>query len=449
MGTIRGVIIAGTQSGAGKTTLTLGLMAALAREGYRVGPFKCGPDFIDPSLHRLITGRISRNLDLWMSGEAFTCSSFRRHSREYDISVVEGVMGMFDGGTSSSAALAKALDLPIILVLDVRSAAQSVAAVLKGFEMLDPEVAPKGVILNNVASARHLELVSGAIKEHCQAEILGYLPRNLDFDIPSRHLGLHMGGEAPIGHEAIDKLAKTVSEHINLQKVYDLGGSAQDIQDNATSYKSERKVRIGVARDKAFCFYYEDNLDLLQNGGAELVFFSPLDDKILPENLGGLYLGGGYPELYAEELSRNQEMQRAVREWAEAGGPVYAECGGFMYLTDGIVDHEGRQHRMAGVFPVLARMRKTCASLGYREICLQKDSFFGKAGTVMRGHEFHYSAIDEMGEEIERIYEVDNGTREGYHYKNVIGGYMHLHFGFTPSAAEEFVNYCQGMKECQ
>ncbi len=444
MGTSRSIIIAGTQSGSGKTTLTLGLMAALRDAGYDVGPFKCGPDFIDPSLHRLVTGRISRNLDLWMSGEDFTCASFARHAPEYDIAVIEGVMGMFDGGNSSTAALAKALGVPVILVLDVRSAAQSVAAVLKGFEILDPEATPKGVILNNVASSRHLQLVSTAIEEHCQAEILGYLPRNLDFDIPSRHLGLHMGEDDPISEHAINKLSKTVSEHIDLQKVVALAGSVSPLIPGAVKKQTDKKIRIGVARDKAFCFYYEDNLDLLQDAGAELVYFSPLADTGLPENLGGLYLGGGYPELYAKELSRNNEMRGAVKEWAEAGGPVYAECGGFMYLTDGIVDHDGQQHRMTGVFPVLARMQRKRASLGYREVYLRKDSFFGSAGTVMRGHEFHYSAIDGMDNEIERMYEVDNGSQEGYQYKNVLGGYMHLHFGFSPQAVEAFVNFCQG-----
>ncbi len=442
MGKNRSIIIAGTQSGSGKTTVTLGIMAALQKEGYQVGPFKCGPDFIDPSLHQLITGRISRNLDLWMSGEEFTRRTFARHGREYDISVIEGVMGMFDGGNSSSAALARALGVPVILVLDVRSAAQSVAAVLKGFEMLEPDVAPRGVILNNVASERHLELVTTAIEEHCHAEIIGYLPRNLDFDIPSRHLGLHMGDEAPISDGAIEKLAETVDDHIDLQRLYDLAGGVSAGCSEPAAAVPEGKVRIGVARDKAFCFYYEDNLDLLQEAGAELVPFSPLNDETLPEDIDGLYLGGGYPELYADQLSQNEPMLRAVRAWAEAARPVYAECGGFMYLTEGIVDHEKRLRPMAGVFPVKARMQKRRASLGYREVCLEKDCIFGKAGTVLRGHEFHYSSIDEMDEKVERVYTVNNGTLEGYHYKNVLGGYMHLHFGFTPSAAEEFVKFC-------
>ncbi len=440
---IKSFLIAGTSSGSGKTTVTLGLMAALQKEGHRVGPFKCGPDFIDPSLHRLVTGHISRNLDIWMTGEDFTRSTFHEHAQGFDINVIEGVMGMYDGGSSSSAALAKFLGIPAILVLDVRSAAESMAAVLKGFEILDPDVNLCGVILNNVASQRHLELVKNGIEEHCQAEILGYLPRSLNFNIPSRHLGLHMGEEDPIGAEAISNLAKTVSEHIDLKKIIDLAGNNSLKLSFLKPISEEPKVRLGVARDKAFCFYYEDNLDLLKRAGAELVFFSPLHDKALPENLSGIYLGGGYPELYGRELSNNRSMLAEILRWAEGGGTIYAECGGFMYLTKGVIDHNKELHEMVGLYPVKAHMQKKRASLGYREIRLKEESFFGKAGVVMRGHEFHYSFIDDMDHEVERIYEVNNGNLEGYHVKNVIGGYMHLHFGFSPGVAEAFVNFCK------
>lgn len=348
---------------------------------------------------------------------------------------------MYDGGDSSSAALAKKLKVPLVLVLDVRSAAESAAAVLKGFESLDPQVAPKGVILNMVASPRHLELVSDAITKHCRTEILGYLPRTLNFSIPERHLGLHMGDEAPIGAEAIAELSKAISEHVDLGRLMAIA-TAPEYKDAPKHQASTPGVCIAVARDKAFCFYYEDNLDLLRSAGAELVFFSPLADESLPENIQAIYLGGGYPELHAKTLSENKGMLAAIRKWAEDDGPIYAECGGFMYLTLGIVDHDEQFHAMAGVFPVQARMQKRRASLGYREIRLKKDCFFGPAEIVMRGHEFHYSSIDEMPLEISRIYALNNGS-EGYRYKNVLGGYMHLHFGFSPEAALEFVNFCQ------
>jgi cobyrinic acid a,c-diamide synthase len=439
----KAIIIAGTQSGSGKTTVTLGLMAALSKAGYKVDPFKCGPDFIDPSLHKLVTGKNSINLDIWMSGERFTQYTFDNHNKE-GIAVIEGVMGMFDGGTSSSAALAKSLNVPLVLVLDVRSAAESVAAVLKGFEILDPDVALRGVILNRIGSERHLELVRGAVEKHCKAEILGYLPRALDFDIPSRHLGLHMGQDSPISTEAIDKLADTVATHIDLKKLMGLAERAPLATLAPEVTKIDQTVRIGVARDRAFCFYYEDNLDLLRAAGAEIVTFSPLKDKALPEGLHGVYLGGGYPELYAQKLSENTSMQSSIKSWADAGGVIYAECGGFMYLTQGIVTLEKDQYPMAGVFPVMAKMQKKRASLGYREVSLKSDCFLGREGVILRGHEFHYSSIDEMPESIDRVYEVNSGTSEGYRHKNVLGGYMHLHFGYHPAMAEEFVKFCKG-----
>jgi cobyrinic acid a,c-diamide synthase len=437
-------LVAGTHSGCGKTTVALGLMAALAARGLAVQPFKCGPDFIDPTLHTLATGRISRNLDLWMAGESFTRQSFPRHMEGADIGVIEGVMGMFDGGLSSSAALARCLGVPVVLVLDVRSVAESVAAMVKGFETLEPRVAPQAVLLNRIGSERHLALVRGAIEEHCRAEVIGFLPRSLDFAMPSRHLGLHMGEEA-LAPKALAALARTVSEHIDLDRLLFLAGEGIGCDPASDGEKppAASRVRIAVARDRAFCFYYEDNLDLLRAAGAELVFFSPMGDSALPEDIGGLYLGGGYPELFAGELAANGSMRQTIRGWAEAGRPVYAECGGFMYLCRGITADSGEKMEMAGVFPVAARMRRQRAALGYREIRLVRDTLLGPAGTVLRGHEFHYSQIEEMPVAVSRVYAVDNGACEGYSYKNVLGGYMHLHFGFCPRAAEAFVAACE------
>ena len=434
----KAIIIAGTQSGSGKTTVTLGLMAALARRDLNVQPFKCGPDFIDPSLHKLVTGKVSRNLDMWMAGESFTRQTFSLHSNKADISVIEGVMGMFDGGDSSSAALAEKLDIPLLLVLDVRSAAESAAAVLKGFETLNPNVKLRGVILNRIASPRHLQLVSDAIHKHCKAEILGHLPRNVAFGIPERHLGLHMGDEDPISKEAIAELAETISEYVDLDRLLEIAQvSGKEVSKQPA--KNSSAVRLAVARDKAFCFYYQDNLDILQKSGAELVFFSPLTDSHLPENIDGIYFGGGYPELHAKQLSKNKALLAAVKDWAENDGIIYGECGGFMYLTEGIVDHENKRHAMCSIFPVQARMQSRRASLGYREITLKEDGLLGVAGSVMRGHEFHYSSIDEMKNSIKKIYAVNNGSEEGYCYKNVLGGYMHLHFGFNPGIADTLI----------
>lgn len=436
-------IISGTSSGSGKTTVTLGLMAAFRARGLRVQPFKCGPDFIDPGLHQLVTGTPSRNLDPWMCGEEFTRATFAENSRGADIAIIEGVMGMFDGGVSSSGSLATSLGLPGILVLDVRSMAESAAAVVKGFETFRPEAAPKGVILNRIAGDRHLQLIKDAIAEHCQAEVLGYLPRTLEFSIPSRHLGLLTGDEAPLSPSALQLLTDTVARHIDLDKILSLCTCLPETASKPTPAPHDRKCRIGVARDRAFCFYYEDNFDLLRSAGADLVFFSPVLDRHLPDDLDCLYLGGGYPELYAEQLSNNTAMRTAIRQWIENDRPVYAECGGFMYLTEGIVDQGGRFHPMVGAFPVKARMQEKRASLGYREVRTTAPCCFGPAGTILRGHEFHYSHIDPMPAHIARIYEVQNGAREGYAYRKVLGGYMHLHFGFAPRVVEKFIYYCR------
>jgi cobyrinic acid a,c-diamide synthase len=441
--TVPTFIVSGTSSGSGKTTVALGLMAAFKKKGYSVQPFKCGPDFIDPGLHRLITGKVSRNLDLWMSGEAFSRKTLSENSRDADIAIIEGVMGMFDGGISSSGSLSESLDIPGILVLDVRSMAESAAAIVKGFETLRPKAAPKGIILNRIASKRHLQLVSDAIREHCEAEILGYLPRTLEFEIPSRHLGLLTSDETPLSPEAIQLLAKTVTEHVDLDRIEKLFRSGPEPFVSSPSCPNEGRCRIGVARDKAFCFYYEDNFDILRAAGCELIFFSPLTDTDLPNDLDALYLGGGYPELYATMLSNNLPMITAIREWIENDRPVYAECGGFMYLTEGIIDQDNIFHKMVGAFPVKAHMQKTRASLGYREVQTQSACCFGPPGTVLRGHEFHYSSIDEMPDHIARVYAVNNGTSEGYTYKKALGGYMHLHFGFAPQVASEFINYCR------
>lgn len=439
----RAFLVAGTKSGSGKTTISLGLMTALARQGMKVQPFKCGPDFIDPSLHKMVTGRNSRNLDLWMAGRSFSKSTFNRHSQDGDISVIEGVMGMYDGGQSSSAALAAELGVPVVLVVDVSSTAESAAAIVSGFESLNPRAAVKGVILNRVASPRHLQLVSDAIKEHCQAEILGHLPHNLDFQLPGRHLGLYMGEEKPLAPETIEELAQTISSHIDLDRLCQMAR----LDKTPTRAKAEIKkktgtTRIGIARDRAFCFYYQDNLDLLTKAGAELVFFSPLTDQALPADLDGIYLGGGYPELHAKTLSNNQQMLTAINSWAEAEKPLYAECGGFMYLTEGINDG-AEFHAMAGVFPVKAAMQKKRASLGYREITMTEDHILGAEGCIIHGHEFHYSNIDPMPATIRRLYQVNNGKKEGYLYKNTLGGYIHLHFGSHPQGASDFIKFCQ------
>jgi cobyrinic acid a,c-diamide synthase len=446
------LIIAGTHSGCGKTTVTLGLMAALKQRNLHVQPFKCGPDFIDPTLHLLITDQVSHNLDVRMCGTEFVQYLFQSHapladeSPQQGITIIEGVMGLFDGGQGSAATLACFLNLPVLLVIDVRSAAESVAAVVKGFEELDPQVNVAGVIFNRVGSERHRQMISHTVKEHCQAKIIGALPRDNSITLPARHLGLHMGSEVALNRQHLITL---IEKHLDLNLLLELSqqkvpvpllqrsGQVQPASSHTTAYTS--KVRLGIARDEAFCFYYQSNLDMLEKEGAELVFFSPIHDTALPDNLAGLYLGGGYPELHAEDLAANPSMRAAVQAFSRSGKPVYGECGGFMYLTKAIITAQGKQYPMTGVYPVISRMQNGLRRLGYRQVDMQAPTILGETGTACYGHEFHYSGIETMPGDIQRAYVLDDGRAEGYLKDNTLAGYVHLHWGKTPEVARYFV----------
>jgi cobyrinic acid a,c-diamide synthase len=465
---MQGVVIAGTNSGCGKTTITLGILAALKKKNIRVQPFKAGPDFIDTGLHRLVTGRTSRNLDLWMCGRDYVKECFDRHSADADISVVEGVMGMYDGNLST-ADLAAVLGLPVILVVDAYGMAESAGAVVKGFEKYRTKVQKyrsaevngsndlnsglpvlAGVIFNRVASERHYTRLKDAVQD---VHVLGYLPGSLDFKIPERHLGLVVAQENPIAEEEIDKLADAVLEHIDIESIVRKCGSS-DVQKREIGKSGNRKssgsLKIGIAYDKAFCFYYEDNLDLLKEAGAEIVAFSPLSDGRVPDNVDALYIGGGYPELYAARLSENKSMLDSIRKFSRTGHPVYAECGGFMYLTEGIYDLENEHYPMAGIFPFRTRMLKGRSRLGYREAALKRDSILGEKGTSIRGHEFHYSEIVYKTritkDRTQTAYSVKDSSGsilddEGCIIHNTLGSYIHIHFGSNPELAGHLINY--------
>ncbi len=450
---MRGVVIAGTHSGCGKTTITLGILAALKKKNIDVQPFKAGPDFIDTGLHSLITGRTSRNLDLWMCGGDYVKECFDKHSAGADISVIEGVMGMYDGNLST-ADLAAALGLPVVLVVDAYGMAESAGAVVKGFMEYRavgagfPRPDFAGVIFNRVASERHWERLKHSVQD---VPVLGYLPRSLDFKIPERHLGLIVAEENPIDQKEIDKLSDAILEHVNID-ILDIraGRPRPYVQRESYSNVQPSSPRIAVAYDKAFCFYYEDNLDLLKAAGAEIVCFSPLSGSRVPDDVDALYIGGGYPELYAEQLSKNKSMLDSIKKCAEDGMPVYSECGGFMYLTEGIYDLENKFHPMAGVFPLKTKMTRKRARLGYREAVLIDDSILGKKDDVIRGHEFHYSEISEKRESNEAftsaLYSVKDGSgsyiyNEGCKAGNAFGSYIHIHFGSNPQIADNFLNF--------
>jgi len=465
---MKGMVIAGTHSGCGKTTVTLGILAALKKKGLAVQSFKAGPDFIDAGLHKMITGRTSRNLDLWMCGEDYARECFRRHSTDVDISVVEGVMGLYDGNFSTSV-LAATLGLPIILVVDAYGMAESAGAVVKGFiEYSAKEPKRKsarekklltGVIFNRVASENHYRRLKESVRD---VPVLGYLPRDPDFEIPHRHLGLRTAEEMPLLAEGIDKLADAVLRHIKVEEIARKRGSGEGRKNVSAKARKKKayehmslracELKIAVAYDRAFCFYYQDNLDLLRDAGAEIIPFSPLADTGIPEGADALYLGGGYPELYAKELSGNRSLLESVRNIVNTGMPVYGECGGFMYLTEGIYDFQGAFHPMVGAFPLKTRMTDKRAKLGYRALTIKQDCIIGKKGTASRGHEFHYSEIVTSGKAAyELVYDLRDGNGkdlpgEGYRVKNTLGSYVHVHFGSNKDIAGSFISFSTNAK---
>ncbi|MCP4688297.1 MAG: cobyrinate a,c-diamide synthase [Desulfobacterales bacterium] len=456
---MKGLVVAGVMSGCGKTTVSLGVMAALAARGLRVAPFKVGPDFIDPGHHARVTGRTSRNLDGWVLSKEYNVENFRRNGRDADIAVVEGVMGLFDGydGKSeagSTAQMAKWLDLPVLLVVDARSMARSAAAVVRGFENFDPGLRFAGVVFNKLGSDRHLDYLKEAVEDTVNMPCLGGLHRDADISIPERHLGLVTQEDHPLSADNTRRLADVMERGIDLDRLL---ASLPETPAGGKTFpapfkKAGSPVRIGIAEDNAFCFYYKDNLDLLEAAGAELVYFSPVKDSDLPENLHGLYLGGGYPELFAARLSENKTLRARIKEKSDQGMPIYAECGGFMYLCREIRDPDGVRHPMAGCFPFKIRMLQTLKSLGYREVRLEKETIIGEKGERVRGHEFHYSEMEALSERVETVYSVmsragQKQSAEGYRTNNTLGGYMHLHFGSHPGVAERFVENCRRHRE--
>ena len=482
------IVIAAPHSGSGKTTLTLGIMDAMKRRGLRVAPFKVGPDFIDPGYHRLVTGTPSVNLDGWMCGLDFVRASFAHYVAGADIAVIEGVMGLFDGidGVSeagSSAEIAKALGAPVLLVVDARSQARSAAALVHGFASFDPGVRIAGVIFNNVASANHEKILREALAAGSpEIPLIGCLPRDPELAIPSRHLGLTTAEENPLSGAFLQHLGEVIDRHLDLDAILGLAGSTgvlpnlehesgprvktsgassltRSSRQQCRSYEGgaaesrsldaavpdANRVRIAVARDAAFCFVYEDNLRLLRERGAELCSFSPLADGALPDGISGIYLPGGYPELFAETLAGNGSLMASIRDRIEDGMPVYAECGGFIYLTRGVAGPEAT-HPLVGIFPVQTRMLPRRKALGYREVELLGESIIGAKGMLARGHEFHYSEMGEMPGEVERLYKVFRKGLplglEGYRYRNCLASYIHLHFGGSPEIAGGFVEQC-------
>ena len=453
------LIVAAPASGCGKSSVTLGLLGALRRRGLTVAPFKVGPDFIDPGHHAAACGRVSRNLDGWMCGRERVLHSFAAGSAGADLAVVEGVMGLFDGAAGatdagSTAEIARWLGGYILLVIDARAQARSAAAVVHGFTTFAPDLDFAGVLYNRVGSDSHACLLQEA---HASVPglppLLGCLPRAAELALPERYLGLVTAGEGS-GAAIYPQLADWVAAHVDLDRLLaalapqplsqGARGAAPRLGERVAAGRvrgNSDRVRIGVARDAVCCFCYPENLELLERAGAELVFFSPLTEA-LPAALAGLYLPGGYPELYIERLAANRVLLDDLRVVADQGLPIYAECGGLLLLAASLDEVP-----LAGVFPAAARLLSQRQALGYREVTMTTATPLGPAGTVARGHEFHYSELA-MPAAIARSYRLAgrDGTprgEEGYLRGNVLGSYVHLHFASNPAVAENFVATCR------
>lgn len=440
------LLVAGVASGVGKTTVTVALARALQAQGRRVALFKCGPDYLDPTYHRLVSGRPSHNLDGWMMGREAVLETFLAETSEADIALIEGVMGLFDGRTprsleGSSAEIAGWLDAPVLLVVDASGMARSVAALAQGFAQFDRSLTLAGVFCNRVGSASHLDL----LREACPSPpVVGGMLREEVGAFPSRHLGLEPA-EQTISQASLDSWCERLARHTDLARVLALADCAPALPCPAPAPAAQgKRCRIGFACDDAFFFYYPYNLRLLERFGAELVPFSPLADARLPQ-VDGLYLGGGYPELHAQALEDNLAMRRAVRDFAARGGPIYAECGGLMYLSEAIIQRDGGRREMVGVLPGAAVMQPKLAALGYVEVHTAVPTLLGEAGLVFRGHQFRYSRFEAAKPPTQYRLHARRSAEpvlEGYGEGNVLASYVHAHWASCPRAAAGFVSAC-------
>ncbi len=447
------IMIAGTNSGVGKTTVTLGIMSALVQKGIKVQGFKAGPDYIDPSHHTFVTGNASRNLDTWVMGDNVCRELFERSATNADISVIEGVMGLYDGsinstGHGSSAHLAKTLNTPVILVVNAGGVAQSAGAIVMGFKEFDKEVNLAGVIVNNIASQNHYDLVKNAIEESCSVTVLGYLKKNKDIIIPERHLGLVPSEENKINSSLYEKLGQMVLETVDIDRLVNTAGSAGSYPDYNKSIfinkNDSLNVTLAIARDNAFCFYYQDDIDLFEVMGARIKYFSPLNDKCLPDDIDGIFIGGGFPEFFAAKLMDNESMRNSLLKASKLGTVIYGECGGMMYLLEKLIDCEGRSFKMSGVLSGTSRMENRRQGLGYVIADAIGDNIICKKGDTFRAHEFHWSSLQDVPEDTDFVYKTSksNGKKTGFDgisKSNVLASYTHIHFSSNPKLANNIL----------
>ncbi|WP_297407739.1 cobyrinate a,c-diamide synthase [uncultured Cetobacterium sp.] len=439
---MNGFVLAGTGSGIGKTTLSMGLMSSFEN----VSPFKVGPDYIDPSFHKFVTGNPSYNLDLYLMGEKGVEYSFKRHCGPMNI--VEGVMGLYDGlgntlDNYSTGHLARVLNLPVILVVDCKGKSTSVAAEVLGYKSLDPRVNIVGVIINRVSSEKLYSILKEAIEKYAHIPCVGYLKKDEKLGISSRHLGLLQADEVDDLYGKLEILKSEIKKTIDFKKIKELTKiEILDKKDIFLELKDKYKgLKIGVAKDRAFSFYYQDNIELLEKMGIEIVEFSPLNDKEIPK-VDILYFGGGYPENYLEQLSENTSFMESLKKFHNEDGYIYGECGGFMYLSSGIKNLQNEAYKMASLLNCSVKMTEKLNIGRFGYVTLKKDNFIGTA------HEFHYSKIDDEGTD-ERVFKVEKLDGRnwlcGYKNRNLLAGYPHIHFFKNLNIIEEML---EGVKKC-
>ncbi|MCM8531535.1 MAG: cobyrinate a,c-diamide synthase [Lentisphaeraceae bacterium] len=446
------LVIAGTGSGVGKTSLTLGIIRHFRELGMKVVSFKCGPDYLDPSWHRLASGQECYNLDGWMTDKKYVMELFDRISEDYDIAIIEGVMGLFDGASptsieGSTAQVAQWLDAPITLICNSHGTARSLAATVKGFSTLEEETKISSVIANYCGSPGHAQILEDALDAEGLAPLAGWLKRDQLPSLPSRHLGLHSAEQIDDAEKFICEITTALRETIDFDKLLEVSDRTWTGSKVKSKHSLEKRLRLGLAKDEAFQFYYQDNLEMLEDVGFELVYFSPLHDETIPE-CDLLYFGGGYPEVYAEKLSTNQSMLDSIQAHAKDKRFIYAECGGLMYLSRSVKGTDGNLFPLVGILPFETEMLEKRKMLGYMTATLEVDCFLGQKGDVLRGHEFHYSQIvNETENSWEKIYSLQGRRKnsksrtEGYYNGHILASYVHQHFASNLKQLKHLIDY--------
>ncbi|MGE0243047.1 MAG: cobyrinate a,c-diamide synthase [Nitrososphaeraceae archaeon] len=462
------IIVAGTTSGVGKTLITLGILNQFKLLGYKVQSFKIGPDFIDPAYHSFVTNNPCYNLDSWLMGEEGVIDTFEKYTKGKDLAVIEGVMGLFDGAEgktdfASTAQIAKILNSPIILVIDGSKAARSIAAIAYGFMNFDKKLKIKGIILNKIASTKHSCLIKDAFENKIKIPIIGIIYKNQDFTFSERHLGLIPTIELNKKRKAnILKSVRTMSDFLDSDKLHNLIVPVKLKLKPKKKYepnKNLKDIKIAVALDSSFNFYYQENLDALQQNGANLLFFSPLHDTQVPADIHGILLGGGFPEIMSKDLTKNQLMMKSIKKIAETEIPIYAECGGLMYLCKSITDNMSKRnnehtkhktncksYKMIGLIDASTVMTNKLILNYTQGTIINKSSLFKGVKTI-RGHEFHYSKIENSHPDTKFSYRLDIGVgiinnRDGIYIYNTLASYNHLHFS-NSTFPKNFVLDCE------